>query len=244
VNRYVWNLHYEGARRVTSETPPEEPEGEAGGGFGGGNQGPWVLAGNYHVAVTVKGEMQQADITVLPDPNLKIDPADFRAQAEAALEMRSQVDALNQTINRIDALEHELTAFENTVQGDKDLKEKYSSLLSQGHTLDEKLKAVKAKVYSSTLQRTAGEDDIHELADFHSQLTGLAGELGFAYGEPPNGLERGRMAELSKQLDAHLAAFNELLRTDVSAYNKSAEAAGAPTLFIGKAVSVKPAPAL
>ncbi|HXJ93123.1 MAG TPA: hypothetical protein VMT20_09600 [Terriglobia bacterium] len=245
VNRYVWNMHYEPAKRVELETRPgAEEEEPGGGGFFGRGVGPWVLAGNYKVAVTVKGQTQQADITVQPDPNLHIDPAVFRAQTEAALEMRSQVDALHEMLNRIDGMEHGLTAFQNTVQNDKDLREKYASLLKQGHQLDEKLKAVKAKVYSPTLQRTAGEDSIHELADFDSQLSGLARELGFAYGEPPTTLQKDLMAELSKQLGDHLAEFNQLLQGDVAAYNKAAFAVGAPTLFAGGRVAVKPAPAV
>jgi photosystem II stability/assembly factor-like uncharacterized protein len=250
INRYVWNMHYEPAKRVESETPPpgqggaEEEEPGGGGGFFGRGQGPWVLAGSYHVTVAVKGQTQQADITVRPDPNLHIDPAVFRVQTEAALEMRSHVDALHEMLNRIDGMEHGLTSFQNTVQNDKDLREKYASLLKQGHELETKLKAVKAKVYSPTLQRTAGEDSIHELADFESQLSGLAREFGFSYSEPPNALQKDRMAELSKQVEEHLAEFNQLLGTDVAAYNKAAFAAGAPTLFAGESVAVKAAPAL
>ncbi len=248
VNRYVWSMHYDPAKRVELETPPgqagaeEEPGG--GGGFFGRGVGPWVLAGNYHAAVTVKGQTQQADITVQPDPNLHIDPAVFRAQTEAALQMRSEVDALHEMLNRIDGMEHGLTTFQNTVQSDKDLREKYASLLKQGHQLDEKLKAFKAKVYSPSLQRTVGEDSIHELADFDSQLSGLARELGFAYGEPPNALENDQMAEFSKQLNGYLGEFNQLLEGDVAAYNKSAFAAGAPTVFAAEPVAVKPAPTL
>lgn len=247
LNRYVWNMHYEAAKRVESETPPPGQAGaeeEPGGGFFGRGQGPWVVAGNYHVAVSVKGQTQQADISVRPDPNLHIDPAIFRAQTEAALQMRSEVDALHEMLNRIDSMEHELTAFQNNLQNDKDLREKYASLLKQGHELDNKLKAVKAKVYSPTLQRTAGEDDIHELADFNSQLSGLARELGFAYGEPPNALEKELMAQLSTELHEHLAEFNQLLGSEVAAYDKAAYAAGAPTLFAGGPVNVKPTPAL
>jgi len=244
LNRYVWNMHYEAAKRVESETPPPGAEEEEQGGFFGRGLGPWVVAGNYHVAVTVKGQTRQADISVRPDPNLHIDPAMFRAQTEAALRMRSQVDALHEMLNRIANMEHELTGFQNNVQNDKDLHDKYASLLKQGHELDEKLKAVKAKVYSPTLQRTAGEDSIHELADFDSELSDMARELSFAYGEPPNALARQRMEELSKQLDEHLAEFNQLLGSSVAAYNKAAYGAGAPTLFAGEPVAVKPAPSL
>jgi photosystem II stability/assembly factor-like uncharacterized protein len=245
INRYVWNMHYEAARRVQADIPPEEPGGEEqGGGFFGKGVGPWVLAGNYHIAVTVKGQTEKADVSVRPDPTLQIDPADFRAQTEAALQMRSEVDALNDMINRIDGMDHEITSFQNTVHADKDLESKYHSLLGQAHSLDGKLKALKAKVYSPTLQRAAGEDDVHELADFQAQLSGLAGGLGFGYAEPPTALEKERMSELSKQLDGYIAEFNDLLKGDVAAYNKAAEAASAPTLFAGDPLAIKPPPSL
>ena len=246
VNRYVWNLRYQPARQIEGETPPpgqEQTEEEEQGPFGRG-QGPWVLAGSYRVSVTVNGQTQQADVTVRPDPTVHLNPADFHAQAEASLQMRSQLDALNEMINRIDAMDRELTAFQSAAQNDRDLRDKYAALLKQGHELDQKLKAVKAQVYSPTLQHTAPEDEIHELADFHSQLAGLAGQIGFRYGEPPNALAKERMAELAKQLDGHLAAFNQLLQADVAAYNKAAYAVGAPTLLAGGPLVVKPTPAL
>jgi photosystem II stability/assembly factor-like uncharacterized protein len=249
VNRFVWNMHYEAAKRVQGEIPAQEEaqagaEEPPGGGPFGRGQGPWVLAGNYHLAVTVRGQTEKADITVRPDPNLQIDAADFRAQAEAALQLRSQVNALNEMINRIDLMEHELMEFQNTVHADKDLESKYRSLIGEGHSLDGKLKALKAKVYSPTLQRAAGEDDIHELADFQAQLTSLSGGLGFGYAEPPTPLEKERMGELSKQLDGYVAEFNDLLKSDVSAYNKAALAASAPTVFAGDPLVIKPPPSL
>jgi hypothetical protein len=50
-------------------------------------------------------------------------------------------------------------------------------------------------------------------------------------------------AELTKELEQHLAEFNKLIQTDVADYNKDAFAAGAPTLYAGEAISVKNIPA-
>ncbi|HUI42201.1 MAG TPA: hypothetical protein VL523_09540 [Terriglobia bacterium] len=243
VNRFVWNMRYEGAKQIESERRPGEEEQGGGGGFGFGRGfGPAVLAGTYHVAVTVKGQTEQADVQVDPDPTVHIDPANFRAQTEAALEVRSKVNALTEMINRIDTMQKELGAFQGTAQADPDLREKYKAILGQARGLDGKLKSLKATVYSATLQRGVGEDDIHELADFHSRLQGALGFGG--YGDPPNEMQKAQVAELSKQLDEHLKAFNELLRTDVASYNKAAYAAGAPTLFAGEPVTVKAPPKL
>ena len=67
----------------------------------------------------------------------------------------------------------------------------------------------------------------------------MAGRIGFAYGQAPNALVREEMATLTKELDQHLADFNNLIKTDVAAYNKEAYAAGAPTLYGGEPISVK-----
>ena len=42
-----------------------------------------------------------------------------------------------------------------------------------------------------------------------------------------------------KQLDAHLAEFNELLKTDVNIFNKLAVERNASTLFAGEPVQIK-----
>jgi photosystem II stability/assembly factor-like uncharacterized protein len=242
VNRFVWNMRYEGPKQIEAERRPGQ--GMGGGGFFGFGRGfgPAVLAGTYHVAVTVKGQTEKADVQVDPDPTVHIDPADFRAQTEAELEVRSKVSALNEMINRIDTWDHELTAFESSAQGDEDMRAKYKAILGQAHSLGEKLKSLKATVYNSEVQRGAGEDDIHYLADFHSQLQGALGFGGF--GEPPNAMQKAHLAELSSQLEGHLKAFNDLLRTDVASYNKAAYAAGAPTLFAGGPLTVKAPPKL
>jgi hypothetical protein len=47
-----------------------------------------------------------------------------------------------------------------------------------------------------------------------------------------------------KELDAYLAEFNELLRTDVAAFNKLALEKGANTLFAGNPIELKGASAV
>jgi photosystem II stability/assembly factor-like uncharacterized protein len=242
VNRYVWNMRYEGAKRIEAERRPGEEQGPGGGfGFGRGF-GPPVLAGTYHVAVTVKGQTEKTDVQVGLDPTVQIDPANFRAQTEAALEARNKLSALNEMINRIDTWQHELTAFENTAQADEDTRAKYKTILTEAHSLDGKLKTLKATVYDPDVQRGVGEDDIHYLSDFQSQLQGVLGFGG--YGDPPTAMQKQRLAELSTELDQHLKAFNDLLHTEVASYNKAAYAAGAPTLFVGPVLTVQATPQL
>src|SRR5439155_1375317 len=77
-------------------------------------------------------------------------------------------------------------------------------------------------------------------ARFAAQLrAGLEWRLALAYAQPPNEVVEGRMKELRAQLDAYLTRFNELLRTDVAAFNKTAQDHGTPVLVAGAPVAVR-----
>ena len=49
------------------------------------------------------------------------------------------------------------------------------------------------------------------------------------------------MAERRKQLDGYLAQFNELAKTDIPAFNKTAAEQGVPTLFAGDPIQIQAA---
>src|SRR3989475_11695705 len=71
-------------------------------------------------------------------------------------------------------------------------------------------------------------------------LQGLGFGMAFAYAQPPSEVVAQRLKDLRAQLDGYLARFNELLRTDVAAFNKAALGAEAPTLVAGGPPRGKP----
>jgi hypothetical protein len=64
--------------------------------------------------------------------------------------------------------------------------------------------------------------------------------VAYSYGEPPNQQIRSMMDKMHGELVQHLADFNQLLKSDVAAYNKAAYAAGAATLATGDLITIKP----
>jgi hypothetical protein len=236
VNRFVWSMQYDGPTQYTGERP-QQPNP-----FFGFNRGPRVAPGTYKVSVTANGETQSASVTVEQDPNLHVDPAIFRAQEQASLESRNQVSALNEMLNRIDGIEKELGDFRSMVQGGKDEQEqaKYRAILGRGRDLEKKLNTIKEAVYNPNIQHDVSEDDIHDLTDFHTQLQQSGFRGGGAYGEAPTPLVKAQMAEMFSKNEGFLKQFNDALRTDVAEYNRTAESAGAPTVFAGAPIAVKP----
>ncbi|MGH9400893.1 MAG: VPS10 domain-containing protein [Terriglobia bacterium] len=237
INRFVWNMRYDGARKLRYEAVSQPEPGEPNP-----SRGPRALPGTYHIAVTVGGQTQSQTVEVAPDPNLKIPPADFMAQAKAALQARNELSALDAIINRIDEIENQLKDFENNIEGGHDphLESRYASILSQAKALGAKLGAAKHNVWNTAQQHNVEEDDIHQLEDLHGQFADLSYNLSDPYGEPPTQLLLDQMARLRLKLDQQIKDFNALLSTSVAAYNKSAHAASAPTVFAGEPVTVEP----
>src|SRR5205823_6878679 len=237
VNRYVWTLRHAGPVRLTFDRPAGAEEEE--------NPfrtvvGPRAVPGSYSVAVTAGGRTETTTVRVEPDPVLGGDPARFAAQLVAGLEWRNALSALNTMLNRIVSLE---TQLKNTQQALRDNPAGDTTtaapVVRQARDLGRKLKELKDSLYNSDVQRDAGQDDIHYLNRFHDRLQGLGFGLALAYAQPPNEVVEGRMKELRAQLDAYLTRFNELLRTDVAGFNKTAEERRAPILVAGEPIEVK-----
>jgi photosystem II stability/assembly factor-like uncharacterized protein len=238
INRHVWNMRYEGPKRVASakEAPPNE--------FFEPNRGPDVVPGTYKIAVTVKGETQTQTVTVLPDPRMPSDAEAFRAQTRAGLDVRNGVTALNEMINRIDSLQSQIAALEKDLRGggeDGDAgrgARRYEGVLKAAKDLGKKLKDLRDKVYNPDIQREVGQDSIHYHSDFQSLYQRLAQALS-GYNQPPGDLFKEEMGERRKQLDGYLAQFNEIAKTEIPAFNKTAAEQGVPTLFAGDPLQVQ-----
>jgi photosystem II stability/assembly factor-like uncharacterized protein len=242
INRHVWNMRYEGPKRVASakEAPPND--------FFEPNRGPDVVPGTYKVAVTIKGDTQTQTVAVLPDPRWPADLEALRAQTRAGLEVRNGVTALNEMINRIDSLQSQISALEKDLRGGGEdggeasgpASRRYEAVLRAGKDLGKKLKELRDKVYNPDMQRDVGQDGIHYHTDFQGRVQRLAQALS-GYNQAPGDLFKDEMAGRRRELDGYLSQFNEMAKTDISSFNKTAAEQGVPTLFAGDPIQVQAA---
>ncbi|HSN18879.1 MAG TPA: hypothetical protein VLV87_11810, partial [Gammaproteobacteria bacterium] len=110
-----------------------------------------------------------------------------------------------------------------------------------GKALSKKLGDLKDSVYNTDVQHDVPEDDIHYLAKLDEELQ----YLGYGVGGDPQPMLQSVTDldnELTPKVNDVIARFNALLTKDVVDYNKTAFAAGAPTVLVGEPVVVKPAP--
>ncbi len=77
------------------------------------------------------------------------------------------------------------------------------------------------------------------MARFHDRVAEVAGSISSTYGEPPNAQVREEIGALTAELRRHLDDFNQLIKTDIAAYNQEAYRSGAPTLYAGEPIVVR-----
>ena len=238
VNRFVWNLRFAGPTKLSFEKPSSGDEEE--NPFRQMN-GPIVVPGTYRVSVTAGGKTETVTVPVAPDPFVHADSAAFIAQLRAGLEWRNAMSALDEMLNRIVSLDTQLKSTEQALRQNEPRDTAVTvPVARQSRELARKLRELKDSLYSSELQREAGQDDIHYLTRLYDKLRGATFGSNFAYAQPPTEAQAVRMRELRTALDGYLERFNALLRSDVAAFNKAAQDHGAPVLVAGAPVEVKP----
>jgi len=240
INRVVWNMRYEDAKRVNVPEREGEREMREMYGFGGG---PAAIPGVYQVAVTVKAGTQTEMAQVEPDPRFPFDMDVARAQLQQSLELRDWVSAMNESLNRVESLKAQIATVQRLLAPDAAepgaaQNAAYRPVLEQGRALQRKLTALQEKVYNLQAPSDAA-GRLHYLARFQDVVQGVYRMVNMPYDQAPTPMVQAEVNQCRKQLDAYLAEFNELLKTDVAGFNKLALEKGASTLFAGNPIELK-----
>jgi photosystem II stability/assembly factor-like uncharacterized protein len=235
LNRYVWDMRYDGEKELTFQKKPPANE------FFTRGEGPRVLPGEYRIAVTVNGATQTVAARVNADPRISVNAQDVRKGVLAALEARNELTALNEALNRAHDARDDLKKLQKLSRGDEDEgKPRFPQTAPAARALEKKLAAFMDSVYNPDRQYDVGADGIHYHSRFHDEMASLAGGLENAFDEAPTEVTDREMERLRKELDGYLAAFNRICGDDIPAYDKTAASEGAPTLFAGEPVKVAP----
>ncbi|MGZ7029788.1 MAG: hypothetical protein ACXVG9_10715, partial [Terriglobales bacterium] len=236
LNRVAWNMRYDAEKRLNSAKPPDE-ENEF---FNPG--GPAALPGDYKVAVTAAGKTENTSVAVVADPRMPFDVEAGRTQLRQALELRAWLNAMNESINRMDSLKSQIATVQRLLGPDAEnsgvQNASYQPVLAQARALQRKLNTVEERVFN-----VAGVNDpvarLHNLARMHDRLQSAFRAVSQPYNQAPTPMVMEDVNAVRKELDVYLAEFNELLRTDVAAFNKLALEKGANTLFAGNPIELK-----
>ena len=107
LNRFVWDLRYEGATKV-----PRAPL------WGGNTDGPVALPGAYQIRLTVLGKSYTAPLEIKADPRLKVSQEDLAKQFDLLLKIRDKVTATDDAIIQIRDVREQVNAENKRLKND------------------------------------------------------------------------------------------------------------------------------
>ncbi|HET9839783.1 MAG TPA: hypothetical protein VFR84_16270 [Candidatus Angelobacter sp.] len=241
INRAAWNLRYDGPKRLNFLPPREGDEEEF---FFDPSVGPNALPGTYKIAVTVHGKTETQTVEVQTDPRFKLDNNAMQAQLKLGLELRDEVSAMNEALNRLNRLHKQIGSLQEILTSEESqdgaTNVAYKPVLEEARALDKKILAMQEPLYNSEVQ-PGSQDDIHYLQRFQSRLQGVMRGVMGGYYDAPSQLLIEEAGEVRKELETQLARVNSFLNTEVANFNKNAVQHGASTLFAGGPIQIKPA---
>jgi hypothetical protein len=161
-----------------------------------------------------------------------------------ALQLRDEVSALHEALNRLNSLHKQIGSLQELLTSDEGQEggvanASYKPVLEEARSLDKKITAMIEPLYNSEIQ-AGSQDDIHYLQRFQNRLQGtMRGVMG-GYYDAPSPILVEEANEVHKELETQLAQVNTFLNTEVANFNKSAAEHGSSTLFAGGPIQIKP----
>jgi photosystem II stability/assembly factor-like uncharacterized protein len=214
LNRFVWDLNYEGASRV-----PRSPL------WGGSTDGPEALPGNYQVRLTVNGKQYTAPLEIVRDPRLKTTQQELEKQFDLLLKVRERITQAHDTVNQIRDIRAQITALNKRLENQPQAK----TVADAGKQLDKKMTEIE-EVLIQTKARS-GQDVLNYPIRLNNYLVALGGVVSTADSAPTQASYE-VFDMLSKQLDEQLAKWKQILSTDVPAYNDAVRKQDVPAIII------------
>jgi photosystem II stability/assembly factor-like uncharacterized protein len=203
LNRFVWNLCYQGPREVPhagavySDWTPDEPQ---------------ALPGKYEVTLTAYGQTVTQPLDVRLDPRVKVSRADLQKQFDLAMRIRDEVSQASDTVNQILDLEIQLAGLQSRLAADAG----GEPLLALTKSIAEKAKAVAGALYEPDIQ--ASEDSLNYPIRLRYQFVSL-GDVVDSGDAAPTAQSYDLFGTLSDELDAQVARWRDIQTKDIRALN-------------------------
>ena len=204
LNRAAWNLDYPGAVTFPGMIL-----------WGATTSGPNALPGTYQVRLTVDGKSQTQPLVVRTHPLRNTAEADLQQQFTLALQIRDKVSEANNAVIRIRRIKDEIR--------DRLAKSPDPQLKAAGERLTKSLSAVEEDIYQ--VRNQSGQDPLNFPIKTNNRIASLLGMTLRGEGKPTANIYP-IFEDLKKELKAETDRLEEVLTSDMAAFNSEAKRAG------------------
>ncbi|MEO6237937.1 MAG: glycosyl hydrolase, partial [Vicinamibacterales bacterium] len=204
LNRAAWSLDYPGAVTFPGMVL-----------WGATTSGPMALPGTYQVRLTVDGKSQTQPLVVRKHPLRSTADADLQQQFTLALQIRDKVSEANNAVIRIRRIKDEIK--------DRLAKSPDPQLKAAGERLTKSLSAVEEDLYQ--VRNQSGQDPLNFPIKTNNRMASLLGMTLRGEGKPTANIYP-IFEDLKKELKAETDRLDEVLTSDMAAFNSEAKRAG------------------
>jgi photosystem II stability/assembly factor-like uncharacterized protein len=216
LNRFVWDLRYEGSTSV-----PKAPL------WGGGVEGPVALPGNYQVKLTVLDKTYTAPLQVTTDPRLTTSAADLTKQFDLLMKIHDSLTTTDETINQIRDVREQINVVNKHVgSGDQG-----KPVVDAGKALNKKMTEIEDVLIQSKAK--SSQDVLNYPVRLNNHFAALGGVVGSAETAPTQQSYE-VYDDLTKQLNEQLAKWKDVVATDIPAYNNLVKQQDVPAVKLSQ----------
>jgi hypothetical protein len=203
MNRFVWDLRYEGAPRVKDYYLFE---------YEGGAKGPMALPGKYQVKLTVDDKVLTAPLELKLDPRVKTSQADLEKQFAALAGIHGELTRVYTAANRIIDLRAQLQDLYKRIK------------LAEAQALDEKLGALQDRLLN--LKIKANEDSLNFGLGVDGSLASLALIVDSESDSAPTDAALQQFEKVKAEVDQYMKRWADMQQADLPALQRAVEQQG------------------
>src|SRR5258706_2053806 len=219
LNRFPWNLRY--------NNPLELP-----GAFyaGNGPEGAIVLPGVYTLKITADSKTETTKLEVLSDPREKATLQEMQQQLEFSQQVSKRIEDLHRAVVQMRDVRAQLTAMEKNLSVSPSEEAKNKPLIDAMHDFDKRMSTIEGRLVQVKIKSSEGNlkfpNMLNEEFDTFSHV--------IENDAAPTQSMHQVLAELNKDLDAQLAAWQQLVTSELPALNQKIKASDAATIVVSQ----------
>ncbi|HKK73823.1 MAG TPA: hypothetical protein VJ953_02020 [Saprospiraceae bacterium] len=212
LNRFAWNF--------ATETLPGVP----GSFLYGSYQGHTVPPGTYKARLTVGESTSEAEVEIVADPRVEVDPAAWEEQQRVVKRIENHIKDIHGAINDMARVKKQINAYNELLEDQGQHKELYEA----GMALLEKIENWEAQLIERRQKNT--QDVINWPSKLNADFFTIKSAVdGFDPVVTQGVMDR--LGELEEQWEAAQEELDQLMEEDIAAYNKAFEDKKIPALI-------------
>ena len=175
-------------------------------------EGAKAVPGQYKVHLNVNGSSSSQTFKIIPDPRAEASVDDMQKQFDFITDINTTIEKAHNSIKNIKKINGKLDAFMKQYKGNEQTKD----LVEKAKAMKEKFEAVEKALYQT--KNKSRQDPLN----FPIRLNNKLGHLNSLVAMddfPPTEQDIAVKNELSGQIEAQLKTFDNLINTEIEAFN-------------------------